>query len=55
MVTFVSEAGKAEIRFLLCDDVGVIGVYGYCVDERVRVKDDTSRVLLFNIHLEDNN
>lgn len=40
---------------VLCDDVGVIGVYGYCVDERVRVKDDTSRVLLFNIHLEDNN
>lgn len=40
---------------VLCDDDGVIGVYGYCVDERVRVKDDTSRVLLFNIHLEDNN
>ena len=40
---------------VLCDDDGVIGVCGYCVDERVRVKDDTSFVLLFNIHLEDNN
>ena len=38
---------------LVCDDKGVIGVYGYCIDERVRIDSETINVVLINIHLED--
>lgn len=40
---------------VICDDNGVIGVYGYCVDERVRLDNDTENVLLINILLEEKN
>lgn len=38
---------------LICDEKGVIGVYGYCIDERVSIDSDTVNVVLINIHLED--
>lgn len=38
---------------LICDDKGVIGVYGYCIDERVKIDSETINVVLINIHLED--
>lgn len=49
------DAEKRDSVPVLCDDSGVIGVYGFCVDERVRVDDGTSRVLLLNINSEDKN
>lgn len=36
-----------------CDDNGVIGVCGYCCDERVKVEDKTKNVLLLYIRMED--
>ena len=47
------DAEKRALIPVLCDDNGIIGVYGCCVDERVRVSDGTNRVMLINILLED--
>ncbi len=47
------DAEKRASIPVLCDDNGIIGVYGCCVDERVRVSDGTNRVMLINILLED--
>lgn len=47
---------KIENRALvpiICDDSGVIGVYGYCVDERVKPDLSTKNILLLKILLED--
>lgn len=41
--------------FVLCDDDGLIGVYDYCIDERVRVDKDTQNILLIEILLEEVN
>lgn len=38
---------------VICDDSGVIGVYGYCVDERVKTDSSTKNILLLKILLED--
>lgn len=38
---------------VICDEVGVIGVYGYCVDERVKADSSTKNILLLKILLED--
>ncbi len=40
---------------VIVDDNGVIGIYGYCVDERVSVKNDTKNVMILNIRTEDFN
>ena len=41
---------------IICDDLGVIGVYSYCVDSRVAVTESTKNVLIINIRMstEDN-
>ncbi len=38
---------------IVCDDSGIIGVYGYCVDERVKTDSSTKNILLLKILLED--
>lgn len=38
---------------LICDEKGIIGIYGYCIDERVKIDSNTVNVVLLNIHLED--
>lgn len=38
---------------VICDESGVIGVYGYCVDERVKIDSSTKNILLLKILLED--
>ncbi|MGN1123332.1 MAG: tRNA lysidine(34) synthetase TilS, partial [Eubacterium sp.] len=38
---------------VVCDDDGVIGVIGYCVDERVRLDSSTKNVLSIKLPLED--
>ena len=38
---------------VICDNSGVIGVYGYCVDERVKTDSSTKNILLLKILLED--
>lgn len=50
----------AEIRDIIpviTDDNGIIGIYGYCVDERVKITDSTENVLVLNadlVYTEDN-
>lgn len=34
---------------VIADDKGVIGIYGYCIDERVKISDLTRRVLIINV------
>lgn len=38
---------------IICDDKGIVGVYGYCVDERVKPDSSTKNILLLKILLED--
>lgn len=38
---------------VICDEKGVIGVYGYCCDERVKIDNTTNSVILLNISTED--
>lgn len=38
---------------VICDDKGVIGIYGYCCDERVKIDNNTTSVVLLNIRTED--
>ncbi len=38
---------------IVCDDSGIIGMYGYCVDERVKTDSSTKNILLLKILLED--
>lgn len=38
---------------VICDEKGVIGVYGYCCDERVKIDNTTQSVILLNISTED--
>ena len=38
---------------LVCDEKGIIGVCGYCCDERVKIDNTTSSVMLLNIRTED--
>ncbi len=38
---------------VICDEKGVIGVYGYAVDERVKIDGNTSSVYFLNINTED--
>lgn len=38
---------------LICDDNGIIGVYGYCIDERVKIDNTTNNVILLQIRMED--
>lgn len=42
---------------VICDECGVIGVYGYCADERVKTDFNTRNILTIVIHMdtEDNN
>ncbi|MDE5670291.1 MAG: tRNA lysidine(34) synthetase TilS, partial [Eubacterium sp.] len=34
---------------VITDDSGIIGIYGYCVDERVKITDSTKNVLILNV------
>lgn len=34
---------------VITDDSGVIGIYGYCVDERVKITNSTKNVLILNV------
>lgn len=38
---------------VVCDDIGVIGVIGYCADERVRLDSSTKNVFSIKLPLED--
>lgn len=38
---------------VILDDKGVIGIYGYCCDERVKIDNTTNSVILINIRAED--
>ena len=38
---------------VITDDNGIIGIYGYAVDERVKVSDSTKNVLILNVYTED--
>ena len=38
---------------VICDDLGIIGIADYCVDERVKVDKNTKRVITIKIPLED--
>lgn len=38
---------------VICDDSGVIGVFGYCADERVKYDDSTKTIFYCNIPMED--
>lgn len=40
---------------VVADDYGVIGIIGYCVDERVAVTSDTQNILSLKLLSEDNN
>ncbi len=46
----VNERNKVPV---ICDDRGVIGVYGITLDKRVSISGDTKRCLLMNIKSED--
>lgn len=37
---------------VICDDSGVIGIYGYCADERVKVDFNTRNILTIAIHMD---
>lgn len=37
---------------IICDDKGIIGIYGYCIDERVKADYDTRNVLIIAIHMD---
>lgn len=38
---------------VIADDNGVLGIYGYCIDERVKIDSSTKNVLIINIRTED--
>lgn len=38
---------------VICDDSGVIGILGYCADERVKADDSTKTIFYCNIPMED--
>ncbi len=38
---------------VLCDENGVIGIYGCCCDERVKIESTTNNILMLKINLED--
>lgn len=38
---------------VICDEKGVIGIYGFCCDERVKIDNNTTSVVLLNIRMED--
>ena len=48
-------AEKRDSLPIICDDFGIIGIPSVTIDERVKVDNDTNNVILFKIHLEDNN
>lgn len=37
---------------IICDDSGIIGVYGYCADERVKFDFNTKNILTIVIHMD---
>lgn len=39
---------------VICDENGVVGVYGFCCDERVKIDSETKNVLLLKVRMEDN-
>lgn len=38
---------------VICDDNGLIGIYGYCCDERVKIDNVTNSVILLKITIDD--
>ena len=50
---FCVDVEKRNSIPVICDDDGVIGVCGCCVDERVRADKNTKNILLLKISLED--
>lgn len=38
---------------VVCDEKGIIGVYGYCGAERVKIDNTTISVILIKIRMED--
>lgn len=38
---------------VICDDLGIIGILGYCADERVKADDGTKTIFYCNIPMED--
>ena len=47
----IEERGAVPV---IADDVGVIGVYGYCTDKRVAIDGNTKSVLILKVSAEDN-
>lgn len=45
---------KRDSVGVICDDLGIIGIAHYCVDERVRTDKNTKRVITIKILAEDN-
>lgn len=43
---------KRNMVPVICDDAGIIGVYGYCVDERVKVNSSAENILVIDIHMD---
>ncbi|MDE6751362.1 MAG: tRNA lysidine(34) synthetase TilS, partial [Eubacterium sp.] len=39
---------------VITDDNGIIGIYGYCVDERVKITDSTKNVMVINVDIPNN-
>lgn len=39
---------------VITDDNGIIGIYGYCVDERVKITDSTKNVIVINVDIPNN-
>lgn len=50
----ISEESRCGVG-VVADDIGVIGVIGYCVDERVAVTPETKNILSLKLLMEDNN
>lgn len=45
---------KRDSVGVICDDLGIIGIADYCVDERVKTDKNTKRVITIKILAEDN-
>ena len=52
---FKIPAEKRNELHIITDDIGIIAVLGYAVDERVKTDNNTKQVILFNITTEDKN
>lgn len=44
---------KRDAVPIICDDLGAVAIFGYCVDERVKLDSTTKNVITFKFPLED--